>query len=65
MDLSKAFGCLQRDLIVDKLETMTFLSQHVNNWPLPYIVKYGDNYSDWSKIIKGVPQGSILGPQFS
>ena len=24
-------------------------------------VQLGDNYSDWSEIIKGVPQGSILG----
>ena len=25
-------------------------------------VKLGDNYTDWSKIIKGVSQSSILGP---
>ena len=44
---------------------MAFVSQYVNYWPVICLtgskqrVKLGDNYSDWSEIIKGVPQGSI------
>ena len=42
-----------------------FVSQQVSYWPVTCLtgskVKLGDNYSDWSEIIKGVPQGSILG----
>ena len=29
-----------------------------------YITKVGSSYSKWSKICRGIPQGSILGPLF-
>ena len=67
MDLSKAFDCLPHDLLVAKLEAYG-VSQGSCKLLESYLgqrhqrVKIGDFFSTWSKIIKGVPQGSILGP---
>ena len=53
MDLSKAFGCLPRDLIVDKLAAYDLcesackvLASYLAN--KKQRVKLSDNYSDWS-----------------
>ena len=27
-------------------------------------VKIGDTFSDWLRVVKGIPQGSVLGPLF-
>ena len=67
VDLSKAYDCLPHDLFVAKLEaygvgkaasnlTSDYLS-HRKQW-----TKIGSSYSDWYEIVRGVPQGSILGP---
>ena len=67
MDLSKAFDCLDHDLLIVKLEAYcldlksvslinSFLSNRFQR------TKVGCSYISWLKIIKGVPQGSILGP---
>ena len=67
MDLSKAFDCLPHDLIVQKLKAYG-LSNHACNLMNSYLsdlkqrVKLGNIVSQWQEIIKGVPQGSILGP---
>ena len=66
-DLSKAFDCLNHELLIAKLEAYGF-----ENGALSYIHSYlsdrkqrtkvNASYSDWADIKTGVPQGSILGP---
>ena len=66
-DLSKAFDCIPHDLLLAKLQAYG-VSKHSCNLLESYLsnlhqrVKLGDHVSSWMKIIKGVPQGSILGP---
>ena len=66
-DLSKAFDCLHHGLLIAKLEAYGFEYS-----ALKYIYSYLSNrkqrtkvnssFSEWSDIISGIPQGSILGP---
>ena len=63
MDLSKAFDCLLHDLIIEKLKSDSscrLMASYLSN--RTQRVKIGRVVSSWAKIIKGVPQGSILGP---
>ena len=67
MDLSKAFDCLPHDLIIEKLKaygvsdsSCRLMASYLSN--RTQRVKIGKVVSSWAKIIKGVPQGSILGP---
>ena len=55
-DLLKTFECLDHELLTAKLNTYGFT--------LPALqLKIDENYSQWLKILFGVPQGSILGPR--
>ena len=66
-DLSKAFDCLHHGLLIAKLEAYGFEYS-----ALKYIYSYLSNrkqrtkvnssFREWSDIISGIPQGSILGP---
>ena len=67
MDLSKAFDCLSHYLLIEKLRAYglapdavglfsSYLSDRVQQ------IRLGSHTSAWENIIKGVPQGSILGP---
>ena len=67
MDLSKAYDCLNYELIIAKLAAhglnegslrliQNYLSQR-KEW-----VKIGSSLCKWLEIILGVPRGSILGP---
>ena len=67
MDLSKAYDCVNHDLIIAKLEAygvgdnslrliQNYLSQRQQR------VKVGSSFTEWLEIILGIPQGSILPP---
>ena len=66
-DLSKAFDCLNNELLIAKLEAYGF-----SHTSLAYIYSYlsgrkqrtkvNNALSSWSNIEDGVLQGSILGP---
>ena len=68
-DLSKTFDCIAHNLLIARLVAYGF-----SNTALRYVYSYLSNrkqcvrinntYSNYQKIISGVPQGSILGQIF-
>ena len=67
IDLSKAFDCMPHGLLLAKLSAYGFDmdSCHLMQSYLmkrQQRVKIGETFSEWVNNIKGVPQGSILGP---
>ena len=67
MDLSKAYDCIPHELLIAKLEAYG-LHKNSLNLLADYLsgrkqkTKISSVFSEWSKIISGIPQGSILGP---
>ena len=67
IDLTKTYDCLRHDLLIAKLEAYG-LGNSSLNLLLDYLTFrkqktfVGSAYSKWSKIRRGIPQGSILGP---
>ena len=67
MDLSKAFDCMPHALLIAKLNAYG-LSFNACNLVISYLknrhqrVKIINEFSEWSVINRGVPQGSVLGP---
>ena len=69
MDLSKAYDTLPHDLLVAKFEAygidkngLNLIHNYLTN--RNQRTKVSSSYSDWYDIVKGVPQGSSLGPLF-
>ena len=67
MDLTKTYGCFCHDLLIAKLKAYG-LGNSSLNLLLGYLTfrkqrtKVGSAYSKWTKIRRGIPQGSILRP---
>ena len=66
-DLSKAFDCLNYDLLIAKFEAygfntkaLVFIQDYLSN--RSQRTKINSEYSSYRDIKYGVPQGSILGP---
>ena len=66
-DLSKAFDCVSHEILLEKLNrykfchnSVTLLRSYLTN--RYQTIKINNKYSNKTKIIHGVPQGSVLGP---
>ena len=67
LDLSKAFDSLDHKLLLTKLKaygldrnSVTFMKNYLTN--RLQCCKINNSFSEWGKVLNGVPQGSILVP---
>ena len=67
MDFSKAFDTINHELLIAKLYAYGFSKDALklihsylsDRWQR---TKISNSFSSWSALLKGVPQGSVLGP---
>ena len=66
-DLSKAFDCLNHELLIAKMDAYGFdhaslvlISSYLSD--RKQRTKVNNHFSNWSDITSGIPQGSIIGP---
>ena len=67
MDLTKAFDCLNHELLLTKLNACGFGKNSIKIVHSYLVgrrqrVKINDSFSSWKEMKLGVPQGSVLGP---
>ena len=67
LDLSKAFDSINHSILLNKLQSIGFdhasielISSYLSN--RQQIVNINGINSDWLNVIRGVPQGTVLGP---
>lgn len=67
LDLSKAFDSIDHEILMNKLtkigltrDARSFLSNYLSN--RHQAVRHNSTTSDWLPTVRGVPQGTILGP---
>ena len=67
MDLSKAFDTINHSLLSAKLDAYGFsrtslklMENYLCN--KQHRISINGSFSDWTEVITGIPQGSILGP---
>ncbi|KAM3968437.1 uncharacterized protein ACR2FA_003413 [Aphomia sociella] len=67
LDFTSAFNSVDFDLLLTVLRTLNFSPSAVS-WFRSYLfgrrqmVKVGDDCSEWSELLAGVPQGGVLSP---
>ena len=67
MDFSKAFDTINHELLIAKLNAYGFSEPSLKliyNYLKDRLqhIKINSTFSEWSELIQGVPQGSVLGP---
>ena len=66
-DLEKAFDKVPHKLLINKIRALS-VNPNIANWIESFLnnrrqrVRINDSFSNWDKVISGIPQGSILGP---
>ena len=67
IDLNRAFDSIDHAVLLAKLSAYGF-DKPVLHWFTDYLlgrqqrVVLGGSFSDWATVVRGVPQGSVLGP---